>query len=103
MKAFKLLIIKRKGDNMKIAVRGGHNSKAIGAVGLLNEYVEDRKGHDRRYAIAPDKIKAEIGWYPETMFKDGIKLTIKWYLENEEWMNNVTSGDYQKYYSEMYK
>ena len=69
----------------------------------LITYVEDRKGHDRRYAIAPDKIKAEIGWYPETMFKDGIKLTIKWYLENEEWMNNVTSGDYQKYYSEMYK
>ena len=69
----------------------------------LITYVEDRKGHDRRYAIAPDKIKKDIGWYPETMFKDGIKLTIKWFLENEEWMKNVTSGDYQKYYSEMYK
>ena len=69
----------------------------------LITYVEDRKGHDRRYAIAPDKIKADIGWYPETMFKDGIKLTIKWFLENEEWMKNVTSGDYQKYYNEMYK
>lgn len=68
----------------------------------LITYVTDRKGHDRRYAIAPDKIKAEIGWYPETMFKDGIRLTIKWYLENEEWMNNVTSGDYQKYYEGMY-
>ena len=53
-------------------------------------YVEDRKGHDRRYAIAPDKIKAEIGWEPETMFKDGIKKTIAWYLEHEDWMNNVT-------------
>jgi len=69
----------------------------------LITYVEDRKGHDRRYAIAPDKIKAEIGWEPETMFKEGIKLTIKWFFENEEWMKNVTSGDYQNYYSEMYK
>jgi len=69
----------------------------------LITYVEDRKGHDRRYAIAPDKIGAEIGWKPETMFKEGIKLTIKWYIEHEEWMKNVTSGDYQKYYSEMYK
>ena len=69
----------------------------------LITYVTDRKGHDRRYAIAPDKIKEEIGWFPETMFKDGIRLTIKWYLENEDWMKNVTSGDYQKYYEGMYK
>ncbi len=69
----------------------------------LITYVEDRKGHDRRYAIAPDKIKADTGWYPETMFKDGIRLTIKWYFEHEDWMKNVTSGDYQKYYQEMYK
>ena len=69
----------------------------------LITYVEDRKGHDRRYAIAPDKIKAEIGWYPETMFKEGIKKTIAWYFENEDWMNHVTSGDYQKYYTEMYQ
>lgn len=69
----------------------------------LITYVEDRKGHDRRYAIAPDKIKAEIGWEPETMFKEGIKKTIAWFFENEEWMKNVTSGDYQKYYQEMYK
>ena len=68
----------------------------------LIAYVEDRKGHDRRYAIAPDKIKAEIGWEPETMFKDGIKKTIAWFFENEEWMKNVTSGEYQKYYDEMY-
>ena len=69
----------------------------------LITYVEDRKGHDRRYAIAPDKIKSEIGWEPETMFKDGINLTIKWYFEHEDWMKNVTSGDYVNYYKEMYK
>ena len=69
----------------------------------LITYVEDRKGHDRRYAIAPDKIKAEIGWYPETMFKEGIKKTIAWFFEHEDWMKNVTSGDYQKYYEDMYK
>lgn len=66
-------------------------------------FVEDRKGHDRRYAIAPDKISREIGWYPETCFVEGIKKTIKWYLENEEWVNNVTSGEYQRYYQEMYQ
>ena len=65
-------------------------------------YVTDRKGHDRRYAIAPDKIKAEIGWEPETMFKEGIKLTIKWFFEHEDWMEHVTSGDYEKYYDNMY-
>lgn len=69
----------------------------------LITYVEDRKGHDRRYAIAPDKIKAEIGWEPETMFKEGIRLTIKWYFEHKDWMEHVTSKDYQKYYQEMYK
>lgn len=69
----------------------------------LITYVEDRKGHDRRYAIAPDKIKAELGWEPDTMFKEGIRLTIAWFFENQEWMENVTSGDYQKYYEEYYK
>lgn len=69
----------------------------------LITYVEDRKGHDRRYAIAPDKIKAEIGWESETMFKEGIRLTIQWFFEHEEWMQNVTSGDYQKYYADMYQ
>ena len=68
----------------------------------LITYVEDRKGHDRRYAIAPDKIKAAVGWQPDTMFKEGIRLTIQWYLEHEDWMKNVTSGDYQKYYETMY-
>ncbi len=68
----------------------------------LITYVGDRKGHDRRYAISPDKIKKEAGWEPETMFADGIRLSIKWYLENPEWMERVTSGDYQNYYSQMY-
>ena len=69
----------------------------------LITYVEDRKGHDRRYAIAPDKIRAEIGWEPETMFEEGIRKTIKWYFEHEDWMKHVTSGDYRKYYEEMYR
>lgn len=69
----------------------------------LITFVEDRKGHDRRYAIAPDKIREEIGWEPETKFADGIKLTIRWYLEHEEWMKQVTSGEYQKYYDDMYQ
>ena len=69
----------------------------------LIKHVEDRLGHDRRYGIDPTKIKNDLGWYPETPFEKGIVLTIDWYLENEEWMNNVTSGNYQKYYEEMYK
>ncbi len=68
----------------------------------LIKYVEDRKGHDRRYGIDPEKIKEELGWYPETKFEDGIIETIKWYLENKEWMKNVTSGDYKNYYKKMY-
>lgn len=68
----------------------------------LIKFVEDRKGHDKRYGIDPTKIKNELGWYPKTSFEDGIKITIDWYLENKEWMQNVTSGDYQKYYAKMY-
>lgn len=68
----------------------------------LIKYVEDRKGHDRRYGIAPDKIKEDLGWYPETTFEVGIQKTIKWYLDNMDWMKNVTSGEYQKYYEKMY-
>ncbi|MBU3093654.1 dTDP-glucose 4,6-dehydratase [Clostridium sp. CF011] len=68
----------------------------------LIKHVEDRKGHDMRYGIDPTKIKEELGWYPETTFEVGIEKTIKWYLDNTSWMNNITSGDYQKYYNEMY-
>lgn len=89
-------------DTLQEMLPDGDERKAWINESLIT-YVEDRKGHDRRYAIAPDKIKAEIGWYPETMFKDGIKKTIAWYFEHEDWMKNVTSGDYQKYYSEMYE
>ncbi len=69
----------------------------------LITYVEDRKGHDRRYAIAPDKIRAEIGWEPETKFEDGIRRTIAWYFEHEDWLEHATSGAYQTYYEQMYK
>lgn len=66
-------------------------------------HVTDRKGHDRRYAIDPAKIEREIGWAPETMFEEGIVKTIQWYLEHQDWVENVTSGEYQNYYKEMYK
>lgn len=69
----------------------------------LIKYVEDRKGHDRRYGIDPEKIKRELGWYPVTTFEVGIEKTIKWYLDNKEWMNNITSGEYQNYYKSMYE
>ncbi len=68
----------------------------------LIKHVTDRKGHDRRYGIDPTKIREELGWEPETMFEEGIRKTIDWYLENKEWMEGVTSGSYQHYYQEMY-
>ena len=68
----------------------------------LITFVADRLGHDQRYAIDPTKIKEELGWYPETKFADGIVKTIKWNLENQDWIADVTSGDYQKYYDQMY-
>ncbi len=68
----------------------------------LITFVADRLGHDQRYAIDPSKIKAELGWYPETKFADGIVKTIRWNLENQAWIKDVTSGDYQKYYEMMY-
>ena len=68
----------------------------------LIEYVADRPGHDMRYAIDPTKIATELGWYPETPFSVGIEKTVKWNLDNQEWVDSVTSGDYQKYYEQMY-
>ncbi|MDR2547032.1 MAG: dTDP-glucose 4,6-dehydratase [Lachnospiraceae bacterium] len=68
----------------------------------LIEYVTDRKGHDRRYAIAPDKIKIELGWEPQTYFAEGIRRTIAWYFANADWMERVTSGEYQNYYQQVY-
>lgn len=92
---------------------GGHNEKTnlevvqvilkeLGKSEDLIHYVTDRPGHDMRYAIDPSKIKAELGWEPTTCFDEGIKKTIKWYLENEAWWKNILSGDYQKYYEKMY-
>ena len=68
----------------------------------LIKHVEDRKGHDRRYAIAPDKIKKDLGWEPETAFAEGIRETIRWYLDNGEWLSHAASGDYRSYYESMY-
>ena len=68
----------------------------------LIEHVQDRLGHDARYAIDPTKTVKELGFYPETPFTEGIEKTIKWYLENQEWVKEVISGDYQKYYNKMY-
>ncbi|MFH6603072.1 dTDP-glucose 4,6-dehydratase [Maribacter algicola] len=68
----------------------------------LITYVKDRPGHDLRYAIDADKINKELGWEPSVTFEKGLERTIDWYLENQEWLNNVTSGDYQEYYEKMY-
>ena len=69
----------------------------------LITYITDRKGHDLRYAIDSNKLKDELGWEPSLQFEEGIEKTVKWYLDNQEWVDDVTSGDYQKYYEEMYK
>ena len=69
----------------------------------LITYVTDRAGHDLRYAIDSTKLQRELGWEPSLQFEEGIEKTVRWYLENQDWMDNVTSGDYQKYYDEMYK
>lgn len=93
---------------------GGHNEKTnLEVVKAILDYLErpqelitfvrDRKGHDLRYAIDPDKISRELGWKPTTPFAEGIKKTIDWYLRNREWWENIISGEYQNYYKEMYK
>ena len=68
----------------------------------LITYVTDRAGHDMRYAIDSRKLQKELGWEPSLQFEEGIEKTVRWYLDNQEWMDNVTSGDYQRYYEEMY-
>ena len=110
-KAIDLII--RKGTVGEVYNIGGHNEmrnidivkiilEELGKPESLIVHVTDRKGHDQRYAIDPAKIHAELGWLPETMFKDGIKKTIRWYLDNKEWWEDIISGDYQNYYAEMY-
>ena len=72
------------------------------SLGLIT-YVTDRMGHDLRYAIDSTKLQKELGWEPSLQFEEGIEKTVRWYLDNQEWMDNITSGDYEKYYEEMYK
>lgn len=83
-----------------------YNEKGDISIDWINEslitYVTDRLGHDQRYAIDPTKITNELGWFPQTKFEVGIVKTIKWYLENQSWVEEVTSGDYQNYYQKMY-
>ncbi len=110
-KAIDLII--HKGREGEVYNVGGHNEKAnieivkmickeLGKPESLITHVTDRKGHDMRYAIDPTKIHNELGWLPETRFEDGIKKTIKWYLENKEWWETIISGEYQNYYEKMY-
>ena len=106
-------LIIHKGRVGEVYNVGGHNEmknidivklicKELGKPESLITHVEDRKGHDMRYAIDPTKIHNELGWLPETKFEDGIKKTIKWYLENREWWETIISGEYQNYYEKMY-
>lgn len=106
-------IIIHNGKVGEIYNVGGHNEmknidivrlicKELGKPESLITHVEDRKGHDMRYAIDPTKIYNELGWLPETRFEDGIKKTIKWYIENHRWWETIISGEYQNYYEKMY-
>ena len=106
-------LVMRKGRVGEVYNIGGHNEmKNIDIVKLichelgkpesLITYVTDRKGHDLRYAIDPTKIHSELGWLPETMFQDGIKKTIRWYLDNQAWWQPIIDGEYQNYYEQMY-
>lgn len=106
-------LIVRKGTVGEVYNIGGHNErtnlevvktilKALDKPGSLIQFVTDRPGHDRRYAIDPTKIETELGWKPKHNFDTGIQETIRWYLENEDWWKNILSGDYQNYFEKMY-
>ena len=106
-------LVIRKGREGEIYNVGGHNERTNLEVvkTILHElnkpeslitYVKDRPGHDRRYAIDPAKIHAELGWLPQTSFDEGIKKTIRWYLDNQKWWKDILAGDYQNYYEKMY-
>jgi len=101
-------IVKLVIDILKEEIENNDEYKKVLKTDLQNinydliTYVQDRLGHDMRYAIDPSKIARDLGWYPETDFETGIRKTVKWYLEHQEWVNEVVSGDYQKYYEEMY-
>lgn len=106
-------LIVRKGKVGEVYNIGGHNERTnlevvktiireLGKSEELITFVTDRPGHDRRYAIDPTKISSELGWEPTTLFDEGIKMTIKWYIDNKAWLENIISGEYQKYYEKMY-
>lgn len=106
-------LILHKGKIGEIYNVGGHNEMAnidivniilreLGKSQNLITFIEDRKGHDRRYAIDPSKICSELGWYPETKFEVGIKKTIQWYLDNKKWWMDIINGEYRNYYITMY-
>ncbi|WP_314014604.1 dTDP-glucose 4,6-dehydratase [Leptotrichia wadei] len=101
-------IVKLVIDILKEEIENSDEYKKVLKTDLQNinydliTYVQDRLGHDMRYAIDPSKIARDLGWYPETDFETGIRKTVKWYLEHQDWVNEVVSGDYQKYYEEMY-
>jgi len=106
-------LILQKGRIGEVYNVGGHNEMRnidivrlilheLGKDESLITYVKDRKGHDLRYAIDPAKIHGELGWLPETGFEDGIKKTIRWYLENRDWWEPIISGEYRNYYEQMY-
>ena len=106
-------LIVHKGCTGEVYNVGGHNEmrnidivklicRELGKSERLITHVTDRKGHDMRYAIDPTKIHSELGWLPETKFEDGIKKTIRWYLENRGWWEEIISGEYQNYYQKMY-
>lgn len=100
-------IMEKEPDYRKILKKKETNENGQIKIDWINEslitFVKDRLGHDQRYAIDPSKITHDLGWVPETKFEDGIVKTVKWYLDNQEWVKNVTSGDYQNYYENMYK
>jgi dTDP-glucose 4,6-dehydratase len=77
-------------------------NRPAGESAKLITFVKDRAGHDRRYAIDATKLNRELGWKPSVTFEQGLAKTLDWYLENEIWLNNVTSGAYQEYYTKMY-
>ena len=102
-------IVKLVIDILKEEIENNDEYKKVLKTDLQNinydliTYVQDRLGHDMRYAIDPSKIARDLEWYPETDFETGIRKTVKWYLEHQDWVNEVVSGDYQKYYEEMYR
>ncbi len=77
--------------------------RAQGSSRKLITFVKDRQGHDRRYAIDASKIADDLGWKPSVTFQEGLRKSVQWYLANDSWLDNVTSGNYQKYYADQYK